>query len=157
MGAIVVQFVEGKGFGSSLIEWFDHDRYSHVDIVLQDGTLLGARDDTILGIPSGVQIRPASYVAGETVLRVSVPCTDEQEDAFYAYAHSQIGKPYDEEAIAAFVVGRDWRDPDAWYCSEYGASCFEKSGRVPPLIAPCNKIAPGDLALVISALVPIPA
>jgi len=155
MGAVTFQFVEGRGLSSSLIEWFDHDRYSHVDLVLRDGTLLGARDDMILGIPAGVQIRPSSYVDGESVLRVSVPCTDEQEAAFYAYAQEQVGKPYDQEAIAAFVVGRNWRDPNDWYCSELGAACTEKSGIVPPLIAPCNKIAPGDLALLLSALVEI--
>lgn len=155
MGQIVMQFVEGSGFGSYMIKWYDHGLYSHVDTVLPDGTLLGARDDVIDGIPSGVQIRPASYVAGETVLRVTIPCTDEQEAKYYASARSKIGCPYDEEAIAAFIVGRNWRDPGAWYCSEANADDLETSGLVPRLIAPANKIAPDDLLLVISALVPI--
>lgn len=155
MAAIVLQFVEGSGVGSDLIRWFDHGQYSHVDTVLPDGTLLGARDDVIDGTPAGVQIRPASYVAGEIVLRVAIPCTDAQQGAYYAFVREQLGKPYDEEAIAAFVVGRSWRDPGDWFCSELCAAGIEASGLVPLLIAPANKIAPDDLALVVSALVQV--
>jgi hypothetical protein len=155
MGQIVMQFVEGSGFGSALIKYYDHGLYSHVDSVLPDGTLLGARDDVIDGIPSGVQIRPASYVTGETVLRVTIPCTDAQEAAYYAFVRAQLGKPYDETAIAAFAVGRDWRAADSWFCSELCSSGIEASGLVPPLSAPANKIAPDDLLLVVSALVQI--
>lgn len=153
MGAIALQFVEGSGFGSALIKYYDHGLYSHVDSVLPDGTLLGARDDVIDGIPSGVQIRPASYVAGETVLRVTIPCTDAQQDAFYAFMRAQLGKPYDETSIAAFALGRDWRADDSWFCSELCSAGIEASGLVPPLSAPANKIAPDDLLLVVSALV----
>jgi hypothetical protein len=158
MGAIVMQFVGNHSFGSEMIEWFDHGVYSHVDTVLADGSLLGARDDVIDGIPAGVQIRPASYVDGyQHILRVAIPCTDEQEAAYYASARSKIGKPYDEEAIAAFVVGRNWRDPDAWFCSEDNADSLEACGLVKPLSAPCNKIAPDDLLLVVSALTDVHA
>lgn len=155
MGAIVMQFVQGSGFGADLIRWFDHGKYSHVDSVLPDGTLLGARDDVIDGIPSGVQIRPATYVAKEAVLRVTIPCTVNQEEAYYDFVRAQLGKPYDETAIVAFAMGRDWRAADSWFCSELCAAGIEASGLIPPLIAPFNKIAPDDLALVVSALVEI--
>lgn len=157
MGAIVMQFVGNSSWGSRLIEWFDHGKYSHVDSVLPDGTLLGARNDVIDGIPSGVQIRPASYVDGDKILRVTIPCTVNQEEAYYAFVRAQIGKPYDETAIAAFAVGRDWRAADSWFCSELCAAATEASGLVPAMIAPVNKIAPDDLLLVVSALVSIPA
>ena len=155
MSAIVLQFVEGSGFGAALIKYYDHGLYSHVDSVLPDGTLLGARDDVIGSIPSGVQIRPANYVGSETVLRVTIPCTDAQEAAYYAFVRAQLGKPYDETSIAAFALGRDWRADDSWFCSELCAAGIEASGLVSPLSAPANKIAPDDLLLVISALVPI--
>jgi hypothetical protein len=157
MSEIVMQFVGNDSFGSRLIEWFDHGKYSHVDSVLPDGTLLGARNDVIDGIPSGVQIRPASYVEGDKILRVTIPCTVNQEEAYYAFVRAQIGRPYDETAIAAFAVGRDWRAADSWFCSELCAAAIEASGLVPSMIAPVNKIAPDDLLLVVSALVPIPA
>lgn len=155
MGAIVLQFVGNSSIGSRLIEWFDHGEYSHVDTVLPDGALLGARDDVIDGIPAGVQIRPASYVAQDVVLRVCLPASDAIANAYYDFVQAQIGKPYDEKAIAAFALGRDWRTADAWFCSELVAAGLEESRFVPILSAPCNKIAPDDLLLVVSAFVPV--
>jgi len=151
--AIVLQFVQGTGFGAALIKFYDHGLYSHVDSVLPDGTLLGARDDEVGGMPSGVQIRPADYLGSETVKRITLPCTDAQADAYYAFVRSQIGKAYDETAIIAFAVGRDWRTPDCWFCSELCAAGLEASGFVFPLSSPANKVAPDDLLMVVSALV----
>lgn len=155
MGAIVAQFAGNGSFGSRLIEWFDHGAYSHVDIVLPSGELLGARDDEIEGIPSGVQIRPASYVAGYHVKRVEIPAPDPVVASFYELAHSQIGKPYDRTAIAAFFVGRDWREDDSWFCSELFSWLLEQSGFLHPLSAPCNKIAPDDALLIVSAFIQV--
>lgn len=150
---IVLQFVGNNSVGSSLIEWFDHGQFSHVDTVMPDGSLLGARDDVIQGIPSGVQIRPADYVNGEKLCRVALPCTQGEQDAYYTFVQAQLGKPYDQTAIAAFVTGRDWTSQDSWFCSELCAAGLEASGIVPNLYAPVNKIAPDDLLLVCSALV----
>lgn len=155
MGAIVMQFAGSASLTSRLIEWFDHGEFAHVDSVLPDGTLLGARDDVMDGYPAGVQIRAADYQQGYTLLRVSVPCTDDEQKAYYDFVLAQVGKPYDEKAIAAFAVGRDWRSADSWFCSELCAAALEASGVVPTLSAPCNKIAPDDLLLVLSALVPV--
>lgn len=155
MGAIVLQFASNTSFGSRMIEWFDHGKYSHVDTVLPDGTLLGARDDVIGTVPAGVQIRPAEYVHGSTLLRVTLPAPDAIVNAYYAFARSQLGKPYDRTAICAFVVGRNWQEDDSWFCSELCASGLEKSGYLHMLSAPVNKIAPDDLLLVLSALVQV--
>jgi uncharacterized protein YycO len=155
MGSIVMQFAGSASLTSRLIEWFDHGEYAHVDTVLPDGTLLGARNDVMAGYPAGVQIRGADYQQGYALRRVALPCTDDQQKAYYDFVMAQVGKPYDSKAIAAFAVGRNWRSPDAWFCSELNAAGLEESGVVPPLSAPCNKIAPDDLLLVLSALVAI--
>ena len=155
MGAIVMQFAGSSSLTSRLIAWYDHGDFAHVDTVLPDGTLLGARDDVMDGCPAGVQIRPAGYQQGYTIKRVSLPCTDAQQAAYYSFVTAQIGKKYDETAIAAFMVGRDWRSPDSWFCSELCAAALEESGVVPALSAPCSKVAPDDLLLVLSALVQV--
>jgi uncharacterized protein YycO len=155
MGQIVMQFAGSSSITSRLIQWFDHGEFAHVDTVLTDGTLLGARDDVMDGCPSGVQIRSADYQQGYVLKRVTLPCTDDQQKTYYDFVMAQIGKKYDEKAIAAFAVGRDWRAPDSWFCSELCAAALEESGVVPTLSAPCNKIAPDDLLLVVSALTPI--
>lgn len=140
---------------SQLIQWFDHGEYAHVDSVMPDGLLLGARNDVMAGFPVGVQLRAPDYQQDYTLKRVTVPCTDAQQKAYYDFVLAQVGKAYDQKAIAAFVVGRDWRTPDSWFCSELCAAALEESGVVPPLSAPSNKIAPDDLLLVLSALVDV--
>lgn len=155
MGQVILQFVEGSGLGAGLIRWYDHGQYSHVDTVLPDGTLLGARDDTIAGIPPGVQIRPASYVAGETVRRVILPVSDVQEAAYYAFLQAQVGKPYDEAAIAAFAAGTTWSSPGSWFCSMLVAYGLQLVKVFNTLSEDTTKVAPDTLLLLISALFPI--
>jgi len=155
MSAITLQFVHGTGFGANLIQWFDHGKFSHVDSVLADGTLLGARDDTVLGIPPGVQIRPSNYMGNEPVLRVAIPVPDTVEKLYYGFITSQLGKAYDEKAILAFVAGRNWMAGNSWFCSELCAAGLVASGFVHKLSAPANKIAPDDLLLVCSAFVEV--
>lgn len=157
MAAISLQFVRGHGLGARLIQWFDHGRYSHVDSVMPDGSLLGSRNDTVWGIASGVQMRPAHYVDGCEILRVDLPCDESTCAAYYEYLHSQLGKPYDETAILAFVAGRDWEESDSWFCSELCAHAMVVSGFWHELSAPANKIAPDDLLLLASAFVDIHA
>lgn len=64
---------------------------------------------------------------------------------------SQLGKPYDYEAIWGFLLNRDWREPDSWICSELQARALEVAGIVPCLYLACNKITPVALALAVSA------
>src|SRR5579863_3025481 len=109
---IVLQFASGTDLESEAIEYFSHGQWSHVDAVLPDGSLLGAR------LEGGVAIRSKTYLGASKTERVYLPATDAQTSAFYAFLMAQVGKPYDSEAIAAFITGRDWRDPKAWYCSE---------------------------------------
>jgi len=124
--------------------------------VLPDGSLLGAQHGAGLGgQPSGVWIRPASYIAengGKNVIRVTVDTTADQQAAFYQFLEAQIGKPYDVTAIEAFVAGRNWHDPGSWFCSEIQAAATEAAGLVKPLAAPVNRITPGGLLLVWSAI-----
>jgi hypothetical protein len=151
---IAVQFVASRSFGADLIELYSHSPYSHVDAVLADGQLLGARSETIGKIPPGVQVRPADYEAFTVRRRVELPATDLQATAFFAFLHGQLGKPYDQRAIAAFASGRDWRTPDAWFCSELVAAAMEAAGIFQwRLLDVASKIDPGDLALACSVLV----
>lgn len=153
---ITIQFVGAASIGGELIEWFDHGRFSHVDAVLPDGRLLGARSDSVGGAQPGVQIRTPDYAAWNAILRVDLPSTPEMEAKFYAFLKAQIGKPYDKTAIVGFVTGRDWRDSNAWFCSELVAAALEACGWFKwPLIVPDEKVAPDDLALLVSVLVRI--
>lgn len=157
---ISLLFCQGQDIGARVIQWFGHGPYSHVEGILLDGPkagwLLGSRSDSVGGAPPGVQIRDPAYLNGLKTLRVDLPCSDLVTGRAYDWAHSQIGKPYDQTAIAGFVSGRDWQEDDSWFCSEYWASAIEKCSYFPykPAV-PANKIDPNDLLLMLSVLAPI--
>ena len=142
---IQLQFSTENSIGSELIRTFDHGWCSHVDAVLADGTLLGARSD------GGVLIRPKNYAPFSRIAIVNLDTTDTIEDNFYNFLKLQVGKPYDTTAIEAFIFNRNWKEEDSWFCSElisYGLSyaTFFKY----PLSTPSNRITPSDLMLVCS-------
>lgn len=156
MKPIIFQFSGSKDLGGKIIEWFDHGRFAHVDTVMPDGSLLGARSEVVDGVPAGVQIRPASYLPADTeTFRVEIPALDVISEAYYEFVLAQVGKEYDWEAIAGFVSGRNWQDPSKWFCSELNAAGLVECGYLNPLSAPANKVAPDDLLLVLSAFIPM--
>ena len=156
MNSVSIQFCAFKSFWGRLFPWFSQGKVGHVDIVLPSGDLLGAQhEDGLGGEPSGVRVRPADYLAscgGTSVIRVSFDATPQQAQAFYDFAHAQVGKPYDTRGILAFIFGRNWRDDRAWFCSELAAAALEAAGIVRRLSSPANKITPAGLLLVCSAL-----
>ena len=109
-------------------------------------------------IPAGVQCRPDNYEhwLHRTVFRL--PCTMLQQQSYYAFIHSQEGKPYDPLAIAGFALERNWRKADSWICSELQAASGESADMwgildavgERKLFVPNNSIAPGALAMLIS-------
>ena len=156
MSAIVLQFVGASGASSELIEWFSQGVVSHVDAVLPNGWLVGARDDEVGGKPSGVQVRPPGYATWSRIVRVTLAASDFMVKSFYDLVLGEVGKPYDETAIATFAAGREWRDADAWFCSELQGAMLERCGYfASPLATPANKLTPAGLLLACSARVPV--
>lgn len=154
MGGVTLQFSTMSDIGSWAIREFSHGPFSHVDAVLPDGSLLGARDDICMGIPAGVRIRPPNYARFSLIKQVTIPCSDGQILKWLDWQHAQVGKPYDETAILAFAADRNWREEDSFFCSELQALALEQSGYFPHnLSAPANKITPDDLLLALSVVV----
>lgn len=83
---------------------------------------------------------------------MAIPVSDLQNAAFYAFLHSQVGKPYDSEAIWAFLFNRNWRETHSWICSELQAAGLEHAAVTPRLYLAANKITPVSLALAASAV-----
>ena len=152
MKPILLQFVCEKAISSQVIAWFSAGHFSHVDALLEDGTLLGARSDRVGGQPPGVQIRPPNYINFSRRVVMAIPATDAQNTNFHAFLRRQLGKPYDSEAIWAFLFNRDWRETDSWICSELQAAGLEHAAITPRLYLAANKITPVSLALAASAI-----
>lgn len=148
--AIVLQFAASDSLGGHLIQWYGHGWCSHVDSVLPDGRLLGARYE------GGVLIRPPGYTEFTRTLVVTLPTTAEVVAAYDAFLAEQLGKPYDSEGIFDFVTGRDWRSDGTWFCSELVGRGLEVAKYFAfPLATPANKLTPPDLLLALSARVEI--
>ena len=107
--SIKLQFSKSRGIGAELICWRDWSDYSHVDTVMPDGRLFGARGD-------GVKHREPYPVIRKLIIRIDV--NEEQEKKYYEALLSQEGKPYDYFGLLGFVFNRDWQETDKWICSE---------------------------------------
>ena len=145
------QFIGEANIGSRIIGWFSAGHLSHVDFMLDDGRLLGARSDWVGERPPGVQIRPPEYLPFKRRIVIQMQCQPEQRNAYIDFLYKQIGKPYDYQAIMAFLFNRDWRQPDSWICSELQSAAAEAAGIVQRLYLAANKITPVSLALALTA------
>ena len=155
MAHITVQFNAFHSFWGDLIAWGTQGEVGHASIVTLSGELLDAQHENDLGgQPSGVWVRPREYIReskGFNILRVRLPATVAQRDAFYAFAYAQVGKPYDTKGILGFMAGKPWHDDGAWFCSELVAAALQHAGIFPrPLHVHRNRVTPQELLLVCS-------
>lgn len=108
MARIRLQFVLGASLSSRLIAWYGqgYGGYSHVDAVLPDGRLLGARSDAVGGVYPGVRVRPANYEKWVRRTLVELPVTESRAHAWVEALQRQVGCQYDKQAILGFILGR---------------------------------------------------
>ena len=87
MGAITLRFVTCSDPGSWAIRTFQRGWCSHVDSVMDDGRLLGARLD------GGVAIRPPNYEKFSRVERVVISVPYYKERAYWDFLKAQVADP----------------------------------------------------------------
>lgn len=119
MNRIRLHFVLGAGLSSRLIAWYGsgYGGYSHVDAILSDGTLAGARSDAVGDRPPGFQIRPAAYEDWKRTATVEVPCAPHKALEWEMWLRKQVGRQYDKDAILGFVLGKRLHEEGHWICS----------------------------------------
>lgn len=132
---ITLQFSTTKGIGSHVIRWATWSPYSHVDLVLDDGRLLGATSR------HGVAIRDPEPTSACARFRVSA-----REDVIVA-ARSQIGRPYDWPGIFGWGFRRNWQEQDSWFCSELIAWAFQQAGQPLLRFDKAWRVTPRDILL----------
>lgn len=107
--------------------------WSHVDMLWDDGTLIGSVSDKQGGYAAGVQklnLDERLKYGGADRYRIDRFHVD-NENAARDYAESQLGKHYDWGGVFAmpFVfASRDWQLDDRWFCSELVAACAIAGG-----------------------------
>ena len=152
-----LQFVRSNNIVSDFIAWYSHGLYSHVDAVMPDGSLLGARLDSFKidgkEIRPGVQIRPANYETWSRICQVDLtPKTQEQPAEWEAWLRSKVGYGYDEKAIWGFLFDENKTQADSYMCSELQTAALIACGYLPnTLTNPTYKVTPDDLLFLLSA------
>lgn len=159
MSEFALQFVAGAGPSSFAIERFGIGvgGLSHVDLVLPDGRLMGARSDVItppgspIAIPAGFRIRPPDYERWARRVKMTLQCSAEQKDRALKFAMSQEGKPYDDWDILGFIFGHHWHTQGHWICSAVASATLIASGLISEMYFPVEEITPNTLASVVSS------
>lgn len=136
---------------SQLIRAACHSRFSHVDIVVPGEGLLGASGPDPHASPTwkdpgGVLVRPFDPWPYE--IKRTVTIKTDKADAIIARWRTQVGKPFDDGALRAFLFAEplhDWRELSQWFCSEGVIWSCETESLFPyKLCVPMNKIDPND-------------
>lgn len=112
MAEFRVRYITQNDPVSVMIRAVTYSMWSHAEIVLPDNTYLGAHAS------GGVMIRSADYCKPTRERRYTIPVTDEALATMLAFAHAQVGKPYDFKAIFGLALHQPWATADRWFCSE---------------------------------------
>ena len=132
---ITVEFSDTGSIPGNAVKLFTWSWAPHVDFVLPDGSLLGARPSCGVAV---VARAPARRVER---FEVDAP------DAVLANARSQVGRPYDWAGVLGVALHRDWRATDSWFCSELIAWAFAEAGYPILRSDTVDRITPRDLLL----------
>jgi hypothetical protein len=140
-----------------------HSPFSHVDLLLDDGNLLGSSDNptapVIEGNARGVAIRPFDYQKFAVRRDVRMNVTEIQKQTFHDFCIAQLGQPFDTEVMRPRVFispnfhNRDWRKSGKWYCAELMARATEEAKLLDwPIPGIKNRVTAADLLLLLAPL-----
>lgn len=148
------QFVLGEDLSSQLISWYGqgYGGWSHVDLILPDGHLLGARSDRVGGAPPGVQIRTPDYAKWKRRTVLTLPCSPVQASTAVNFAVSQVGTQYDGMDILGFILGRELATKGRWICSALQLVVAETAAVIPHLHVTPQQCPPNMFFSIINAV-----
>lgn len=153
-----ISMMFNKNWGSAIIRRACHSPFSHVDMLMKDGSLVGASNSPhapfIHGNPRGVASRPMDYQ--KFGYRRQMVLQTERADDIRRLWVTQLGKDYDNSAIKDFASDsfpgqRDWRLNDSWFCAE-GVVWAMETGHFwgpQPLRWPKNRVSPTDILMML--------
>jgi hypothetical protein len=151
--SIQLNFVCGTSIASAAISWFGFGPkgFSHVDAIMPDGMMLGARATRIGSVPAGVQLRKPGYLKWERQAVVTIPSTPQQEEAWQKWLMSKINSPYDEKAILGFLLDQSWSTPGDYICSALQTGALKEIGVLKrPTPVRDSQITPDSLFLMLT-------
>lgn len=167
MPSIDIRFCASQALSSQLIRWQAGTSMpfppSHTEALSQDGKFyIGAH------MNEGVRARPVGYDAADLLTLpdgskadriVSLPCSEAQEAAFYAFVQGKVDTPYDWKAIIGFEVPGHFHDFGHLICSAFMTAGLRTPGCEVfrwPTTKPFHLVTPDHLFFTLSTHVKIP-
>ena len=124
--------------GSWLIRTVSWSEWSHVEIILPDGRLLGA------AAPHGVGL--STYEERMSIAaHAATMCVPGDMNTAAAWGETQLGKPYDYVGVVGLGLHRDWEKDDKWWCSEFAAEFLVQGGFAPYRADAIQRLTPQHL------------
>lgn len=150
---IRLQFVLGAGLSSRLIAWYGqgYGGWSHVDCVLANGLLVGARSDKIAGVPPGIQARAPGYEDWIRSVLIEIPGTESVYDSWERNVTDRIGDQYSQQSILNFITGRYKEDKGRWICSAFATEELVNVHVMDSPPIPASQVTPDALHFAIIA------
>ncbi len=113
MPVVRIRFIAERDFISWAIRKVTFSDFSHVELIMDKGTYLGAHAF------GGVQERDQFYCQPSFERRYSIPCTQEQKDKIESFARSKIGTPYNFKDIVGLLIHANLSSPNKLICSMF--------------------------------------
>jgi uncharacterized protein YycO len=135
-------FTRRRHVGSWLIRMVTWSNFSHVDVIMPNGTLIGA------SAPDGVERVKMSSRLDKASKAIVMDIPVGSHEVAFSFLHSQLGKPYDYAGVAGIGLHRDWQEEDKWSCAELVAKALSEAGQKPFDAEFHHRITPQDLLML---------
>ncbi len=107
-----------------LICWWTGGDYFHVGMLFDHGTVIEANSEQ--GVTSFVLGRMLDH---ERWTAVTIPLTDDQNEAVKSFLFREVGSGYDWLGLAmAQIFGISRESKTKWFCSELAVATLQKAG-----------------------------
>lgn len=124
--------------GSYLIRAVTWSEWSHCELLLPDGRLLGAAAPH--GVGYDTMDNRLSIASAAAVMRFPGDA-----DAAVRFATEQLGKPYDFKGVVGIGLHRDWEEDSSWWCSEFVGKALLEGGFMPYRAESIRRMTPQHL------------
>ncbi|WP_028449692.1 hypothetical protein [Chitinibacter tainanensis] len=134
-------FSRNNGLHSRIVRLFTRSEWSHVEVLLINSELIiGAEPGEGVIVNDLDREPPGSTVAVGVVIDRLVPNPERATDFLIA----QIGKKYDWTGLIGWLFkGRNWQEPNKWFCSELVAAMLIAGGH--EMKVKTGSVSPQDL------------
>lgn len=134
---------KGKSIFSKLIQLQSRSPYSHVAILLSDGTVVESW--AFIGVRH-VSSPTEAHKAGTVIETYNID-GDYDELAVMDFLKSQLGKRYDYRGIVRFLTRRASPADNRWFCSELVMEAFRRGGLDLQERLPASYATPRDIVI----------